>query len=370
MRVVIPRVPGRGAGLGNELLPWAKAFLAGSELNLPYFHPAFGLNSRRYYNDFGTSRFDWVWHRALRRVLPVVDFGEADYLTTGQIDFGDAIRTFAEGGGIPSGPFVLQVGGMWGGFLAIERARQFVLGQLANARGALNSAYRWRRRLPAGALSVAIHVRLGDFAKVLASNEYQGAFNVSLPEDWYIAVCKAIRQEFGSRVQFMLFSDGAPKQLARLVRSIAPMCADGPSNVCGDLLAMAEADVLVCSVSSFSMWAAFLSRRPYLWFRPNLQSVDGLLSLWGHESSQMDPASSPTIRHAKFVRDAQQAERGTAARGVPVGIDGKLPHTFLQLVEQLYSIGRSETDLVRYGCVPETLVAKYRPAPGRPYHDV
>jgi hypothetical protein len=48
MRFSIPRILGhRGAELGNELFPWAKAFLAGQALGARVMHPAWGLNRRR-----------------------------------------------------------------------------------------------------------------------------------------------------------------------------------------------------------------------------------------------------------------------------------------------------------------------------------
>ena len=61
MKVCFPMWIGRRhQGLGNELIPWAKAFIAAEELQIKFLPPALGLNDRRYYEYFGTSRFDWV----------------------------------------------------------------------------------------------------------------------------------------------------------------------------------------------------------------------------------------------------------------------------------------------------------------------
>ncbi|HEV7814426.1 MAG TPA: hypothetical protein VGP06_04910, partial [Janthinobacterium sp.] len=92
MRICIPEISGRrGAGLGNELFPWAKAFLASQALGSRMAHPAWGLNPRNYRRDFGTARLDWLQHALLRQALPAVRFDEAAYLSTGKEDYQDAV---------------------------------------------------------------------------------------------------------------------------------------------------------------------------------------------------------------------------------------------------------------------------------------
>ena len=59
LQYALPMATGRGAGLGNELIPWGKAYIASRVLGIPALHPAWGLNTRRYWEYFGTSRIDW-----------------------------------------------------------------------------------------------------------------------------------------------------------------------------------------------------------------------------------------------------------------------------------------------------------------------
>src|SRR5271169_3638420 len=97
MKFCFPKWIGpRHAGLGNELLPWAKAFIASAELKLRLLHPAWGLNDRRYYEYFGTSTLDWVGYAALRMLLPCYTFSEADYLATGERDYDRAIALYSD----------------------------------------------------------------------------------------------------------------------------------------------------------------------------------------------------------------------------------------------------------------------------------
>lgn len=97
LRYVIPWVHGRGAGLGNELIPWARAFLMAQVVGGRSLPPAFGLNPRRYWRHFGTPRYDWITHRLLVRTFPVIEFAQSDYEENGAGDVVDAFRAFAEG---------------------------------------------------------------------------------------------------------------------------------------------------------------------------------------------------------------------------------------------------------------------------------
>lgn len=348
LRLCLPDVVGRGAGLGNELVPWSRAFLAAQVLGARCLPPAFGLNARGYGRHFGTPRWDWLLHRALKAGLPRVDFTEADYLAHGGGDVVQALRRFADAQGLARRrAWVLVTRGMWGGLHHIAAARDFVRATLYRSRYAPANLLRLRERLDPTRPVVGVHVRMGDFAAPLPPGEYRGRFNVSLPLDWYRRVMDSVREQLAGRVQFLLLSDARPEQLAAL--RPGPDCvftADLPHADCSDLLALAASDLIVCSISSFSVWAAFLSDAPYLWYGPNLhRHPEGFLSIWGHEPGQQ-AADSPT----------QQALRACAAgapggRAWAVGHDGQVPAGALaQLAERRRS---AAADLVRYGVVPD-----------------
>src|ERR1051326_5108383 len=101
MKVCFPMWIGRRhQGLGNELIPWAKAFIASEELNIKFLPPALGLNDRRYHEYFGTSRFDWIYYAILKKILPCYVFTEEEYNATGEKDFARAIRVYADKKGL------------------------------------------------------------------------------------------------------------------------------------------------------------------------------------------------------------------------------------------------------------------------------
>ena len=95
IRFCIAQVRNRGYGLGNELIPWARALLAAQLLDARFLPPAFGLNRRRYWRHFGTPRYDWLRNRALQRLLPRVEFTEADWRAHGAGNVLVALRGFA-----------------------------------------------------------------------------------------------------------------------------------------------------------------------------------------------------------------------------------------------------------------------------------
>lgn len=350
--VVAERLSWRGAGLGNEMIPWAKGFIASQVLNAHLVGPSWGLNSRRYWRNFETSRLDFVGE-AMLRVLPAKSFTEADYHSTGIIDYGGAIRTWAEQEGLLQRRHALvSVGGMWGGYLAISSAQSFLRAKLLNSRNALANMFKVQAGLDRTKLLVAVHLRLaGDFTAAEPGRDVRSQFNLQIPIEWYRGVCAALRRSFGGRVQFCFFTDKETPEYLKLISEYNPeqvRCRE--LSECSDLLLMSEADLRICSVSSYSMAACFLSRGPYVWYEPQLHREDGMYSLWGHESRQQQPGS-PTAKSAQYIRRAGE-DAELRFRGYPVSTDFVLPDSLLDNLEAALAEKNSRTDLMQYGCYP------------------
>jgi hypothetical protein len=344
----LPLVQGRGAGLGNELVPWARAYLMTQVLGARCLTPAFGANARGYHRHFGTPRIDFAWHRLLAATLPRVHFGEAEFEEHGGGDVLQAFARFADARGLRERrPLLVTTDGLWGGLHHIARAREFVRGTLYGSRYAAANLAQQVSRLHPDALTVAMHVRLGDFeASAPDPESYRGRFNCALPLAWFVGIGQQLRAAFGDAIQFQLFSDGSAAQLAPLHAVLKPVdtrCAL-PSDV-SDLLAMSQADLLVCSVSSYSVWAAALSSSPYLWFAPQLhQHGQGWGSIWGDEERQR-AAGGPTLR-ALADRTANPAEEG---RSYAMGLLDTLPGTLLATLRRRAQSRLRSCDLIRYG---------------------
>ena len=338
IRICIPQVRNRGYGLGNELIPWARTILAAQLLDAHCLPPAFGLNRRRYWRHFGTSRLDWVRNRTLPYLLPRVEFTEADWRRHGAGDVLPALRAFAaEHRLLERSVYAFTTTGMWGGYRHIEAARMHMRALLQTSRYAGRNLVRLGARLDPALVTVGMHVRFGDFRPAQGVQDYRGLWNTALPMEWYVNVARSLQRMFATGVQFLVVSDGSADQLRPLLEAVPCITTgDMPDADCSDLLALSQADLLVCSISSYSQWAAFLSEAPYLWFAPSLQKHgDGRGSIWGGSFASENASAADAL-----------------PRGIAVGLAGELPPGLGEWVHQRRDFLRPERDLVRGGYAP------------------
>lgn len=365
MRVVVAKRTGRrGAGLGNEMLAWGKGWIASRVLDARLVGPSWGLNERRYDRNFRTPRWDFALEETLKRFARYT-FTEADYDATGEADFGDALEKWAQKCGLgQSGSYVVAVEGMWGGYRAIHKARNFLLAQLLNSRDALKNVYSAVRR-DQNKLFVTVHMRAerDGFADTRADEEVRGRFNIFVPGEWYLSVCEALQRQFGERVQFHFLTDKRDAVFEEAVRRFNPgQTVQSGFTECSDLLLMTEADLRVCSVSSYSLAACFLSGGPYLWYEPQLTLRDGVYSLWGNEARQQE-AGSPTAEALEYAKTM------TGLDGVP-GIGMRLgeaaPDVMVRTLEQRLRMKEPRTNLVDYGAIPRAMLSETKQAKWQP----
>ena len=355
MRFVVARRLGRrGEGLGNEMLPWAKGLIASHVLKARFVGPSWGINKRKYYQHFGTSRLDFVVEDMLSR-LPHHEFTHTDYLATGAEDFGDAISQWSQAIGLASKrSFIVTVAGMYGGFSCIRDARPFLLGKLLNSRDAIRNVYDVASKLDRDKLFVAVHMRFGgDFDELVPSESARGRYNIRISGSWYLSVCEQLQKEFGDKLQFHFFTDRRGPEFDEAVRRFNP--GQRPQTgltECSDLLLMAQADLRICSISSYSMVACFLSSGPYIWYEPQLTVENDLYTMWGMEDAQRIPGSL-TQRSIDFVKGIDPSSVGAneftgyameCGVGIPCGL-------VAQLRRRLRS-NRREVNLIEYGCLP------------------
>ncbi len=362
MRFVVAKRHGRrGEGLGNEMLPWAKGWIASQVLGAHLVGPSWGINKRRYYRNFGTSRLDFLLEDALQR-LPHYTFTEQDYRATGEVDFGSAIERWAEARGLTrKGSYVVSVGGMWGGYPSIRNARAFLLAKLLNSRDALRNLYQVISTLERNKLFVAVHMRSGGdgFSTVNAGESARGKFNTLIPGEWYLWVCEALQNQFGDRIQFRFFTDRGGPDFEEAVRRFNPgQIPQSGLTECSDLLLMAQADLRVCSISSYSLVASFLSGGPYLWYKPQLTERNGLYTLWGNEKTQQseDSLSSRSMDYVSQVVAAHSTAQTLPINflGTAMDIGDSLPDSLATLLDQRLRSHNPRTNLLEYGCLPET----------------
>ncbi|HEU4560389.1 MAG TPA: alpha-1,2-fucosyltransferase, partial [Longimicrobium sp.] len=192
-----------------------------------------------------------------------------------------------------------------------------------------------------GKIRVGVHVRRGDFVPASSREAYRGRFNVALPLEWYQHVCGEIVRVCGGGVRFVLVSDEPSDEIRRLVDRFGMATTWHLEHTdVSDLLTLAESDVVVCSVSTYSVVAAWLSGGRYVWFRDHLQEHPGALSIWGHEET-----GGPTERNLAAL--ARRPPGSVRPRGVPLDSSEPLPEWFATRPE-----ADPATDLILYGAVP------------------
>ena len=339
------------AGLGNELVPLAKAFLAARALGIPLVLPAWGLGRRAYWRHFSRSRLDMAAYFAAIASRRRLKFGEAEYRRTGVVDYGRAMRAWRASQDDRGRRVVILNEGLWGGFTAIDGARTFIRSYLSDSRYAAGNIAAFQSRRRPGTLLVAVHVRGGDFVPPAAGTAYGDTWNLALPLEWYRGVCSGLRELLGDGVQFLVLgAEGMSGPAWSLVDDLGALTTwtERHTDV-SDLLLLSMADLAICSISSFSLVATWLSDSPYVWPSVQLHREDGWLSIWGAETAQRNGQTTTNRREL-----AELAEQ-PLGRGVPVPPDGRLPPEVSRVLEPGRApIWDRRADLIYYGVVRES----------------
>jgi hypothetical protein len=349
MRIVIPKRLGfRGAGLGNEVTPWAKAFLAAEATGAHYLSPAWGLNGRKYRRFFGSSRFDWLGHLALDKLTPAIEFTEADYRATGEEDFGLAFRIWAEAEGLMERrSWVVTVGGIWGGRWALRRAQPFLSGKLNATKYTQENLADMAKRVDPQLPTCVVHLRGGDFAANKGQVDLRGKFNVAMPYEWYASALNAVRESFNNELNLVIVTNDNSDKAKELIRESGALTTSHQLNSdISDMLLMAQADLVIPSISSFSILALFLnSNSCYLWPKEHLSPVCGhadRLGIWAQEAPQK-LSGSQTMRLAN--------EGSGSGRAVAFSTGDALPDVFADGIRAQVARCNRSRDLIYYGSV-------------------
>jgi len=334
------------AGLANELTVIAKAHLTARALGIPMIRPAWGWNRRPYWRYFSHSRLDVVPAKLAECGRQVITFTEAEYRATGELDYGAAVTSWARERGLLGTCTAIVSEGMWGGKIAIDEARESVRAYLRSARWTTDNVEAVRRRRSAGRRLVGVHVRLRDFAPAAAPPDYRHAWNIALPLEWYLHVCRQLRAVMDD-ADFLVISDdlAAVRPLIRELDALTT--ADQRHTDVSDLLLLSFADVIVCSVSSFSLVAAWLGDGRYVWPREQMDEREGWLSLWGYQAAQNDGLTSQNRTALAAMGDARPHGRGVAAAW-----GGPLPDEFADDLRSARRCDDRRADLIYYGVIP------------------
>ena len=194
-------------------------------------------------------------------------------------------------------------------------------------------------------VNIGIHLRRGDFLERKDQN-YSGKFNTAVPIDWYVNVCRELRKAHPSGLSFCLFSDATMAELKPIFDELGDICIRPPqlNSDVSDMLALSSCDVQICSVSSFSMWAAFLSHGRYVWFSPNLIELENRGAIWKETDLGW-------FEGREQITSLELEAQGYVSRGIPVSWDGAISSEMHEYIERLALTRRRELDLLMFGTV-------------------
>jgi hypothetical protein len=333
----------RGAGFGNEIIAWGKSYLASHELGLKLLKPMWGFNRYHLAEWFGWNETVTRIRDAFLRVAPRVLVSEEMYRATNEDDYGRAVRLLSARGALGDRPLVAHEG-MWGGYLAIRRARPFLLANILAAPGVAAAVGNWQDRNLEGTPNIGVHVRRGDFG---SRPPGPGDFNSAVPLSWFVDLVSSMSQRLGGRVAFTLCSDADDDALGPLpgLPGVRPVRGIGSNAGLQELAILSQTDALIASVSSFSMTAAFLSDRPYFWFAPQLTMRDNAYSLWGHEDAQ--------LRDGSATARSVSSEVESLPRGIPCATGDDVPSLIAENLRSSAEMRNPARDLIYYGVVPK-----------------
>lgn len=253
-----------GPGLGNILFPWARSVVAARQMGARPIFPCWPQIRLRALAQFRWSRDPRTYARLfhnpgtyadgiekLNAVLRLPRFTESS-LSKGQLP-NEAIFVFE---------------GMEGLFRSILDQHTLVRDELIS----ITRPEHLKGILANRDESIAVHVRLGDFA-IPENGEAQirsGAPNLRIPLSWYENAIASCRRSLGYEVSVRIFSDGSDEVLRPLL-DIPGVRRGSFGTSIGDLLALSAAPLFIASGSTFSMWASYLGRMPVIWYPGQLK---------------------------------------------------------------------------------------------------
>ena len=227
-----------GAGLGNILFPWATALVYAKNNNL-----------KRIQTTWKNLKIGTFLRKERDKRMYMDLFLEADGVSGFKkfflLNFSNNIKVFS---------------GMNDLFAPFKREQIFVKSELLK----IINPYHIKRAKEFNSNSIAIHIRMGDFANPINEKVLRnGDWNYRLPIKWYISLIEKIQIE--SNLPIYIFSDAEDSELKEILAYDNCNRAYFGSAI-SDMLALSTCKVLISSASTFSMWASFLGQMPTIWF--------------------------------------------------------------------------------------------------------
>ena len=181
-----------------------------------------------------------------------------------------------------------------------------------------------------------------------------GVFNARIPRDWQVAMVESFVAKCPAPVSVVVCGDESTSDVVETLRGVLPAACsvhEGSAAGVADLARLAWSDLVIPSVSSFSLTASFLGDGLYCWPLEHLHESGGWRSIWGFEPEQ---EGGPTSR--------AQDVAPTNGRGIAQSSSPHWPDWAIEYIVRRAQLRQRESDLIYYGVVrdPSSLSAERR----------
>lgn len=301
MIISVPKL--HNAGIGNIIFPLAKSYLASQALNCHLMIP-YQLDTKRLKIYFNPVKMGYMPY--FPNPMKKLRFTFEEYIKTCSLtetnDYFTNVKAFSDAVDLRNKIIVSE--GMWGGYEAIYRARKWIKTLLTANKHSRRNISAFSCRYHKNRIQIGFHLRRGDF-KAPSQNfaDTKPSWNVQTPISWFVYIAEILSKELGKKnLDFILFTDSPDHDDIKLYKKNHNLLCIEPrfSNVYSDLYLMSECDLLVCSKSSYSMLAAFLSESPYLMYKEALFKKSGKFFLWDEEIYNF-PSDSTCCKPRGFI---------------------------------------------------------------------
>lgn len=228
-----------GAGLGNLLFPWARAELLAKKYNGYLIAPTWrnlklGPILRRE-KDFRTYG-DVFKHRSIKKFMQ--DAYVKNKLRTHHITEEDFLASLGYG--------LVEVEGMGNYFSDITHGKEYLKERLIEI--SIDP--------PTKSIDgIAMHIRMGDFQEI---KEEKYSRNSRIALEWFVKEAYRLRDILGNQ-DIIIFTDDTSGRVKKEFEVIENIKFAPVATAIQDILKLSSANHIVCSNSTFSLWAVFLS---------------------------------------------------------------------------------------------------------------
>ncbi len=260
MSIVICQLP--KAGLGNQLFPLLKAAVFARLNDLPLLVTGYhqlkigpwlrGEKTKRNYHGYFLFEKSMIGEYIDR--LKLYQYRKYDLVK-------EPVVKKLEGGSKEKRQFVFSEIPHWSDYFAgLKEHRSLAISlfhELINP-AVIRSTIRGHRP------SVGVHIRMGDFRKLKAGENFASVGAVRTPEIYFVDIIKAIREILGLPLPVTVFTDGYRSEFETLFTMQDVHLEEGNKDI-EDLLLLSQSQFIVASAgSTFSYWAGFLSNSPLI----------------------------------------------------------------------------------------------------------